>query len=211
MTMIPPRIKKLPGLRKKPSGYISNAQQGSTHSNRSLPFGGAKMVRQMFKNTDKSYTDLLTLAASQSGYQELGETLKPLMEQMAKVINGAVNDQYEMCMKKGFHLPKYYIHIYVTKDLHGVNLWKTPNVMRIRRPHCRITRPSPYQDSDHYLWSVENMDKVNFEWCIPNRETLNYILQNPNEFDVAYVNMLRRYVEDKIERIEDYEVNGQIM
>jgi len=45
MTMIPPRIKKLPGLRKPASGYIKEPAQGSTHSNRSLPFGGAKMVR----------------------------------------------------------------------------------------------------------------------------------------------------------------------
>lgn len=45
MTMIPPKIKKLPGLRKNPSGYIPNPQQGSTHSNRSLYMGGAKMVK----------------------------------------------------------------------------------------------------------------------------------------------------------------------
>lgn len=45
MTMIPPKIKKLPGLRKKQSGYISNPQQGSSHSNRSLYLGGAKMVK----------------------------------------------------------------------------------------------------------------------------------------------------------------------
>lgn len=45
MTMIPPKIKKLPNLRKASSGYVKNPQQGSTHSNRSLPYGGAKMVR----------------------------------------------------------------------------------------------------------------------------------------------------------------------
>ena len=44
MTMIPPVIKQLPNLRKKPAGYTNNPQQGSTHSNRSLN-GGAKMVR----------------------------------------------------------------------------------------------------------------------------------------------------------------------
>lgn len=45
MTMIPPKIKKLPGLRKAPTGYINKPQQGSTHSNRSLYMGGSKMVR----------------------------------------------------------------------------------------------------------------------------------------------------------------------
>lgn len=45
MTMIPPKIKKLPGLRKGPLGYISNPQQGSSHSNRSLYMGGAKMIK----------------------------------------------------------------------------------------------------------------------------------------------------------------------
>jgi len=43
--MIPPKIKKLPGLRSQNTGYIKNIQQGSTHSNRSLPYGGSKMVR----------------------------------------------------------------------------------------------------------------------------------------------------------------------
>lgn len=45
MTMIPPKIKKLPNLRKQQSGYIKNPKQGTTHSNRSLSMGGAKMVR----------------------------------------------------------------------------------------------------------------------------------------------------------------------
>ena len=43
MTMIPPKIKKLPNLHKPPSGYINKPQQGSAHSNRSLYLGGAKM------------------------------------------------------------------------------------------------------------------------------------------------------------------------
>ncbi len=44
MTMIPPKIKKLPGLRKNPSGYVPNPQQGS-NSSKSPMMGGAKMVR----------------------------------------------------------------------------------------------------------------------------------------------------------------------
>ena len=45
MTMIPPKIKKLPKLHKPQTGYVSNPQQGSTHSNRSLYLGGSKMVK----------------------------------------------------------------------------------------------------------------------------------------------------------------------
>lgn len=42
--MIPPKIKKLPNLH-KPVGYVKQPTQGSTVSNKSLPFGGSKMVR----------------------------------------------------------------------------------------------------------------------------------------------------------------------
>lgn len=45
MTMIPPKIKKLPNLRPKQVGYILLPTQGSANSNRSLYLGGAKMVR----------------------------------------------------------------------------------------------------------------------------------------------------------------------
>ena len=43
--MIPPKIKKLPGLRKPTAGYIAKPQQGSTHSNKDLYMGGSKMVK----------------------------------------------------------------------------------------------------------------------------------------------------------------------
>ena len=45
MTMIPPKIKKLPKLHKPISGYVDKPEQGSMHSNRGLYLGGAKMVR----------------------------------------------------------------------------------------------------------------------------------------------------------------------
>ena len=45
MTMIPPRIKKLPNLHKFQSGYVVKPQQGTSNSNRSLYMGGAKMVK----------------------------------------------------------------------------------------------------------------------------------------------------------------------
>lgn len=45
MTMIPPKIRKLPKLHKPPKGYQDKPQQGSMHSNRGLYMGGAKMVK----------------------------------------------------------------------------------------------------------------------------------------------------------------------
>ena len=45
MTMIPPKIKGLPKLRKASSGYIKNPGQGTRHSSRDLYLGGAKLVK----------------------------------------------------------------------------------------------------------------------------------------------------------------------
>lgn len=45
MTMISPKIRKLPNLHKPLNGYVKNPQASSANSNRSLPFGGSKMVR----------------------------------------------------------------------------------------------------------------------------------------------------------------------
>jgi hypothetical protein len=45
MTMIPPKIKKLPNLHKPQSGYIRTPEKGQTNGNRSLYMGGAKLVR----------------------------------------------------------------------------------------------------------------------------------------------------------------------
>jgi hypothetical protein len=45
MTMIPPRIRKLPNLRKAPGGYTNKPQQGSVHSNKSNPLVRNTMVR----------------------------------------------------------------------------------------------------------------------------------------------------------------------
>jgi len=42
MTMIPPKIKKLPKLRENLKGYTKTPAQGAFHSNRSLYLGGAK-------------------------------------------------------------------------------------------------------------------------------------------------------------------------
>jgi hypothetical protein len=130
--------------------------------------------------------------------QEIGETMPSLMEKFKSIIEECVQKEYERGTRG-----KYYIHIWVQKEPY------TQNALRIY-PQCRRTRPSPYQGHDHYLWSVEDGGKITFEWCIPTKEVLKYILENPHQFDTNYVIMLRKYCADKIERIEDYFVDGKI-
>ena len=165
----------------------------------------------MVKDSNKTYGQLLLEAQSLTGtHQEVGDTVAPIMRQLKDLIEQVVQMQFEACEKGGFDLPKYYIHIFIVKDPMANQGMGAPNVLRIRKPHVRLTRPSPYQEEDHYLWSVTNYDKVQFEWCIPSKEVMTYILANPNEFDVNYVRMLRKFTSDKIDRIEDYMIDGKI-
>lgn len=131
--------------------------------------------------------------------QEVGETLEALMSQFKGIIEEAVQKNWEKGVRG-----KYYIHIWINKEPYATN---TLHIY----PQCRRTRPSPYQGHDHYLWSVEDGGKVMFEWCIPKKEVLTYILKNPNEFNAQYVGMLRKFTEDKIEKIDDYLVDGKVM
>jgi hypothetical protein len=153
----------------------------------------------MVKNSTKTYGELMLEARAKNDLQEVGATVEPLMKRFQEIIEDAVQKNYE----KGVQ-GDYYIHIWVTKEPYA------QNALHIY-PQCRRTRPSPYQGNDHYLWSVKDGGKVTFEWCIPKKEVLTYILANPNEFDVNYVAMLKRYVGDKLEKIEDYLLDGKIV
>ena len=164
----------------------------------------------MVKNSTQTYGQLILEAQTKTDRQDVGETLEPILKQLKGIIEECVQLQAEACNKGGFYLPKYYIHIFIVKDPQAYHGQEAPNVLRIRKPHCRVTRPSPYQDEDHYLWSVTNYDHIKFEWCIPSHEVMQYILKNPNQFDVNYVRMLRQYASDKIDRIEDYMIDGKI-
>lgn len=153
----------------------------------------------MVKNSDKTYGQLMQEAAALTDRQEVGETNEALMNQFNKIIEEAVQGNFDKGIKG-----KYYIHIWLQKEPYA------QNAIRIY-PQCRRTRPSPYQGEDHYLWSVEDGGKVTFEWCIPKKEVVRYILANPNKFDPGYVLMLRKYTQDKIEKLSDYLVDGKIM
>ena len=153
----------------------------------------------MVKGSDLTYGELMLKARSISDRQEVGETVEPLMEKFKGIIEEAVQKNYENGVTG-----KYYIHIWLQKEPYA------NNTLHIY-PQCRRTRPSPYQGDDHYLWSVEDGGKVTFEWCIPKKETLAYILKHPHEFDVDYVRMLKKYCEDKLEKIEDYMEGDKII
>jgi hypothetical protein len=151
----------------------------------------------MVKNSDKTYGQLILEAKQQTDRQEVGETVGPLMDRLKGIIEDAAQKQYAQGTTG-----KFYIHIVIVKDPMAANVLKI-------LPQCRRTRPSPYQGHDHYLWSVES-GVVKFEWCIPSKEVLKYILANPTKFDAKYVAMLRNFCKDKLEKIEDYMVNGKI-
>jgi len=152
----------------------------------------------MVKNSDKTYGALMLEARAKSDRQEVGETVQPLMARFQEIIEDAVQKNYENGVRG-----KYYIHIWLQKEPYA------QNAIHIY-PQCRRTRPSPYQGNDHYLWSIEDGGKVTFEWCIPKKEVVKYILANPLEFDKDYLRMLRRYCEDKIEKLEDYLVDCKV-
>jgi len=153
----------------------------------------------MVKNSTKTYGEFMLEARAKNDRQEVGETVGPLMSRFNEIIEDAVQKNCEKGVRG-----KYYIHIWIQKEPYA------QNSLHIY-PQCRRTRPSPYQGNDHYLWSVEDGGRVTFEWCIPKKEVVNYILKNPNEFDVDYVRMLRKYCSDKLENIEDYLVKDKIL
>ena len=152
----------------------------------------------MVLGSDKTYGELMQEARSMTGYQEVGETVNPLMTKFKDIIEESVQKNHDNGVRG-----TYYIHIWVTKEPYA------QNSLHIY-PQCRRTRPSPYQGNDHYLWSVTDGGLVTFEWCIPKKEVLTYILANPHEFDKDYVTMLRRYANDKLESLSDYIVGDII-
>lgn len=152
----------------------------------------------MVANSDKTYGQLMQEAALLTDKQEVGETLEAVTARFKDIIEHAVQCNYENGVKG-----KYYIHIWLQKEPYA------NNTLRIY-PQCRRTRPSPYQGHDHYLWSVMDGGQVNFEWCVPKKEVLAYILANPHEFDIKYVKMLKDFCNDKLEKMEDYLIEGKI-
>jgi hypothetical protein len=127
---------------------------------------------------------------------EVGEMLKYANRRLLHVINNIVQMSYD----KGIR-GKYYIHFWFQSTSEGY----APKFL------CRRIRPSPYQMEDHYLWSVEDGGKVNFEWCIPKKEIRTYILGHPYEFDSKFVEMLKKYMAGTLDQISDYVVKSKVI
>lgn len=157
----------------------------------------------MVEVADKSYANLMHDAYNLAQTPEAGDIISACMPKLKAQIESICQMQYDTCMEKGFKLEKYYIWMLYYKNDHTGRLV-------FRKPICRVTRPSPYQDEDMLLWSVTNYDNVKFEWAVPKKETLQYILANPDKFDKEYVKMLTNYVNDKIDKMDDYLVEGKI-
>lgn len=130
---------------------------------------------------------------------EMGE-LQPYIEKRIKdTIEEAVQKQAEA----GKHYPKYYVWLRFRKEPYA------NNALHIY-PQCRITRPSPYQDPNHALWSITNMNDVKNEWSVMDRGMRDYVLKNQNQFDPHTVRQAIDYQKDKLEKREDYLVDGKI-
>lgn len=139
-------------------------------------------------------------ARNKTDRQEVGETLEALLIHLKDMIEEAVQLQAE----KGKYYKQYYIWVRFRKEPYA------NNALHIY-PQCRITRPSPYQDEDHILWSVTNMNEVKFEWNVMSKEMTGFVLANKPMFHEQTVQNAQKYTADKIEKLEDYVVDGKII
>ena len=151
----------------------------------------------MVRNSDKTYGEFLNEARQQTDPMELGEVTPGVFQAFKDKIEEAVQGQYEHNPVKNF-----YIHLFVMKDPYAANAIKIC-------AHNRRTRPSPYQDFDHYLYSVTDYNNVKFEWCIPKKEITAQVLENPTLFHPEYVSLLRKYVSDTLENASDYVLKAE--
>lgn len=130
---------------------------------------------------------------------EVGDVLALYVDKLKYRIDRIVQNNFDKGVTK-----KYYIHFWFQAIQTEKGVRYQPTFL------CRYTRPSPYQMTDHYLWSVDQGGIVTPEWNIPKKEQIAYILANPEKFDKELVIMLRKYCNDKLEKIEDYSINGKI-
>ena len=152
----------------------------------------------MVLGSTKTYGELMLEARAMTSASEIGEIQPDIERRFKEIIQDAVQANHDNGVRG-----KYYIHIILRKEPYA------NNALHIY-PQCRRTRPSPYQNEDHFLWSVDGA-KVTPEWNIPSQEVTGYILAHPNKFDPSYVTMLRSYCSDKLEKMEDYLVNDKVI
>ena len=152
----------------------------------------------MVQNSTKTYGELMLEARAMTAASEIGEIQPDIERRFKDIIQEAVQANHDKGVRG-----KYYIHIILRKEPYA------NNALHIY-PMCRRTRPSPYQNEDHFLWSVDG-EKVTPEWNIPSQEVVGYVLANPNKFHPDFVSMLRKYCSDRLEKLEDYAVGGKVI
>jgi hypothetical protein len=152
------------------------------------------------KNSDKTYGELMIEAKKKNDHQEIGDVSGYLCHRFKERIDEWVNLQSE----KGKFYKKYYIWVRLRKEPYA------PNAIHIL-PQLRLTRPSPYQDTCHILWSVTDMNRVDFEWNVMDASHRKYVLDNKTMFHEQTVGMAQAYKKDKLEKIDDYLVGDQIL
>jgi hypothetical protein len=159
----------------------------------------------MVKNSKLTYGQNIIKAREQTDRQEVGETLHALLKYFKNLLEDICNEQAEMCLRKGFDLKKYYIWIGLRKDSLAAN------VLHIS-PLVRYTRPIPDDEifKDHFLWSVTNMNQVVFEWNHIGNELANYIIHNKPSFEIDTVSNAIKQQTGKIDKIEDYVIDGKL-
>ena len=135
--------------------------------------------------------------------QEVGDTTNELLKYLKDLVNECVNQQAEKCLEKDFTLKKYYVWIIFRKDGLSAN-----NIHFL--PQTRVTRPFKSQAKDHILWSVTNMNEIKYEWNVISDELANYIIHNKPKFHDQTVKMAENQLKNKIEKIENYVLDGSI-
>lgn len=154
----------------------------------------------MVKGSDKTYGALMEEARNKTDRQEVGDVSEYVNKRVLEAIEEAVQKQAEA----GKFYPKYYIWHRYRKEPYA------NNTLHIY-PQNRITRPSPYQDPNHALWSVTNMNEVKHEWSVMDQGMRDYVKANPNTFHQDTVKQAHDYSNDKIEKLEDYVVGGKVI
>jgi len=139
-------------------------------------------------------------ARKQTTAMEVGE----VSEYVGKKVIELIEEAIQMQADEGKFYTIYYIWHRYRKDPYANN---TIHIY----PMNRMTRPSPYQDPNHALWSVRNMNEVKLEWSVMDQGMRDYVKANPNEFHNDTVKSAHDYSADKLESIDDYIVDGNII
>ena len=144
-----------------------------------------------------TYGDAIIKARSQTDRQEVGETREAIEEHFAKIFCEAIEGNKNVKQD-------WYIWIRVRHDAYA------DNAMHLI-PMTRLTRPSPYEAQDHYLWLYRpNRNELVYQWNIPSKLIVANVLANPTKYDPEWVRMLRKYQKGTLDQEYIIKENAQL-